>query len=156
MGRNEYHNDPSAPAPNAIVPAASAVVTDDYQRILLHRRSDNEFWTIPGGAMKIGESLSQTAVREVKEETGLDVRPLSVIGVYSSPQHVVAYSDGEVRQQFSVCFACELLGGNIQTSDESPEVRFVAADELADLPISDAIRRRIDDFFAGSQRAAFD
>lgn len=106
--------------------------------------------------MKIGESLSQTAIREVKEETGLDVRPLSVIGVYSSPQHVVAYDDGEVRQQFSVCFACELLGGRVQPSDESPEVRFVAPGQLEHLPISDAIRRRIDDFLARSQGTSFD
>lgn len=156
MGRREYHNDPTAPEPNSIVPAASAIVTDDQGRILLHRRGDNEFWTIPGGAMEIGETLSQTAVREVKEETGLDVQPVSVVGIYSSPQHVVAYDDGEVRQQFSVCFVCELLGGDIEISEESPEVRFVGTAELSDLPMSRAIRQRIDDFLSGSQRAAFD
>ena len=156
MGRKEYHNDPSAPQPNSVVPAASAIVADDHGRVLLHRRGDNDFWTIPGGAMEIGESLAQTAVREVKEETGLEVRARSVVGVYSSPRHVIAYDDGEVRQQFSVCFACELVGGTLTTSDESPEVRFVGTDELSDLRISEAIRRRIDDFLAGSERAAFD
>ncbi len=87
---------------NSLTPAASAVVTDEDGRILLHRRSDNDLWSIPGGAMEIGESIAETAVRETREETGLDVRPLYVVGVYSNPGHVVEYSDGEVRQQFSV------------------------------------------------------
>ena len=58
-------------------------------------------------------------IREVQEETGLEVEPEYIVGVYSDPAHVFAYDDGEVRQQFSVCFACSIVGGQVETSDES-------------------------------------
>jgi ADP-ribose pyrophosphatase YjhB (NUDIX family) len=154
--RVEHIDNPNAPKANSLVPAASAIVTDDKERILLIRRSDNDLWSIPGGAMEIGESISETVVREVSEETGLDVEPLYVIGIYSSPRHVVEYSDGEVRQQFSICFACKLLGGQIRTSSESTEVRFVTHEEATDLRMTSSIRQRIDDYLKPRARPAFD
>lgn len=125
------------------MPAASAVVTDREGRILLQRRRDNDLWSIPGGAMEIGEDIATAAVREVKEETGLDVEPISLVGIYSDPQYVVAYSDGEVRQQFSICFACRVVGGQIATSNESSEVGFFTPQEIEDLPMHESIRLRI-------------
>ena len=71
MTRIDYWNNPHAPTANSLVPAASAVVINNEGKILLHRRSDNDLWALPGGAMEIGESISETIVREVKEETGL-------------------------------------------------------------------------------------
>ena len=155
MTRIEHVNDPDAPPANSLIPAASAVVVDDEGRILLHRRSDNDLWSIPGGAMEIGESIATTAVRETREETGLEVRPLYVIAVYSDPRHVVEYSDGEVRQQFSVCFACEVVGGEIAISDESTEVRFMDAELVGEVAMTDSMRRRIDDYRRGV-RGGFD
>jgi ADP-ribose pyrophosphatase YjhB (NUDIX family) len=102
--RIDHFNDPDAPTANRLVPAASAVVVDQAGRILLHRRDDNELWSIPGGGMEIGARIADTIIREV-EETGLEVKPERVVGIYSNPQHVVEYADGEVRRQFSVCFA---------------------------------------------------
>jgi 8-oxo-dGTP pyrophosphatase MutT (NUDIX family) len=96
--RREYFDDPTAPRPNSLVPAASGVVVDDQGRILLHRRADTGFWALPGGAMDLGESIAQTIVREVKEETGLDIEPVRLVGIYSDPRHVIAYTDGEIRQ----------------------------------------------------------
>jgi ADP-ribose pyrophosphatase YjhB (NUDIX family) len=55
MTRIDYLNDPDAPVPNSIVPAASAVVTNDAGEILLQRRSDNDLWALPGGTMDVGE-----------------------------------------------------------------------------------------------------
>ena len=143
MRRIEHFNDPAAPAANRLVPAASAIVVDDAGRILLHRRTDNALWSIPGGAMALGESIAETAVREVKEETGLDVVPERVVGIYSNPRHVVEDADGEVRQQFSVCFACRLIGGEVATSDESLEVGFFTQIEIEAMPVHDSIRLRI-------------
>lgn len=146
MGRREYAHDPHAPEPNSLVVAASAVVVDDEGRLLLHRRSDNAQWSIPGGAMELGERIAETAIREVREETGLEVDISQLVGIYSDPGHVVAYSDGEVRQQFSICFACRVVGGQEATSDESLEVAFFPPDQIAALPIGQAIRKRIDDY----------
>jgi ADP-ribose pyrophosphatase YjhB (NUDIX family) len=141
--RIEHFNDPAAPAANSLVPAASAIVVNDAGRILLHRRTDNALWSIPGGAMEVGESIAETAVREVKEETGLDVVPERVVGIYSNPRHVVEYADGEVRQQFSVCFACRLVGGQAATGDESSEVGFFTPAEIEAMPMHESIRLRI-------------
>lgn len=157
MGRREYLDDPDAPPANSLIPAASAVVVDDQGRVLLHRRRDNNLWSVPGGAMEPGESISQTVVREVKEETGLDVKPRRIIGVYSNPHHVVAYDDGEVRQQFSVCFACDLVGGTLEAeNDESLEVGFFTREQIATIDMTASIRRRIDDYFADPSAATFD
>ena len=155
MTRIEHVNDPDAPPANSLTPAASAVVVDDEGRILLHRRSDNDLWSIPGGAMEIGESISGTAVRETREETGLDVRPLYVVAVYSNPHHVVEYADGEVRQQFSVCFACEVVGGEIAVSEESTEVRFFDSEGVDGLRMTESMRRRISDYEAGVRGGFF-
>ena len=73
MARIDYYNDPDAPAANSVVPSTTAVVTDDQARILLIRRRDNDLWALPGGGMELGESIVETAVREVKEETGLNI-----------------------------------------------------------------------------------
>jgi len=143
LKRIDHFNDPDAPPATRIVPAASAVITDDDGRLLLAKRTDNTLWTIPGGTMKPGETIAETAVREVKEETGLDVEVVSLVGTYSNPNHVVEYSDGEVRQQFSVCFACRYLGGELATSDETSEVGYFSPGELEDLEIHPSIRLRI-------------
>jgi ADP-ribose pyrophosphatase YjhB (NUDIX family) len=85
-------------------------------------------------------------VREVKEETGLDVEVVSLVGIYSNPNHVVEYSDGEVRQQFSVCLACRRVGGELATSDETSEVGYFSPDALEDMDIHPSIRLRIRHF----------
>jgi 8-oxo-dGTP pyrophosphatase MutT (NUDIX family) len=93
--------------------------------------------------MDIGESIAQTATREVREETGLEVEPEYIVGIYSDPGHVFAYDDGEVRQQFSVCFACRIVGGQVRTSEESFEVAFFAPAEIDTLDMHESIRLRI-------------
>ena len=143
MARVDYLNDPAAPAANSIVPAVSAIVTDHESRILLIQRTDNGCWSIPGGGMEPGESLRQAVAREVREETGMECEVTGLVGIYSDPAHVAAYDDGEVRQEFSICFTTRLLGGVIRTSGESSEVRFVAPAELVDYEIHPSIRTRI-------------
>jgi len=146
MTRTEHFNDPNAPVANNLVPAASAVVADQAGAILLIERTDNGLWTIPGGGMEVGETIAQTAIREVKEETGLDVSVQRLIGIYSNPRHVIEYSDGEVRQQFSVCFACTVTGGQLATSSESRQVGFFAPEDIEAMPVHDSIRLRIRDY----------
>ncbi|WP_411076725.1 NUDIX domain-containing protein [Streptomyces sp. cmx-10-25] len=143
MARTEYYDDPDAPEPNSLVVAASAVVVDGQGRLLLQRRRDNDLWALPGGAMETAESLPGAAVREVKEETGLDVEITGLVGTYTDPRHVIAYSDGEVRRQFNVCFTARVVGGTLAVSEESTELRFVAPGELAALPVHHTQRLRV-------------
>jgi len=154
VSRTEYYNDPNAPAPNAIVAAASAVVVNDEHKILLQRRRDNNLWSLPGGAMELGESIAHTVVREVQEESGLHVEVVRLVGIYTDPRHVIAYSNGEVRQQFSICFACRVIGGELRRSDESTEVAFFAPDELEDLSIQPSIRVRLQHYLENRTQPA--
>jgi ADP-ribose pyrophosphatase YjhB (NUDIX family) len=143
LPRTDYLNDPHAPKANRVVPAVSAIVTDAQDRILLILRTDNGYWSIPGGGLNPGESVADATVREVREETGIGCQVTGLVGIYSDPNHVAAYDDGEVRQEFSICFTTRMTGGTITTSSESAEVQFVPPDAIHDLRMHPSIRLRI-------------
>jgi ADP-ribose pyrophosphatase YjhB (NUDIX family) len=146
MARVDYYNDPNAPKANNIVPSVTAIVPNEHGAILMVHKTDNDLWALPGGAMDIGEAMADAVVREVKEETGIDVEVTGVVGIYSNPNHVMAYDDGEVRQQCSICFTARMLGGQFATSSETKEVQFVAPADLSSLNIHPSMRLRIDHF----------
>lgn len=148
MTRIDYYLDPSAPPANTIVVAVTAFVLDEQQRVLMIRRTDSGRYAIPGGAQEIGETIGAAVSREVLEETGIEVEPDAIIGVYSDPAHVIAFADGEVRQEFSICFRARYLRGEPRTSNESSEVSWVPRTELAGLDIHPSIRLRIEHGYA--------
>jgi ADP-ribose pyrophosphatase YjhB (NUDIX family) len=129
-----------APSGNA---RGYATVRNAQGELLLIERTDNGLWALPGGAQDIGESVVQAAQREVNEETGVDVEVTGLSGIYSDPQHVIAYDDGEVRQEFSLCFHAKPVGGELRSSSESKEARWVSPDSLQDLKIHPSMRLRI-------------
>jgi ADP-ribose pyrophosphatase YjhB (NUDIX family) len=143
MARVDYYNDPNAPKANSIAVAVSAFIQDEEGRILMIRRTDNDLYSIPGGQLELGETLAQAAVREVREETGIECEVTGVVGLYSNPNHVIAYDDGEVRQEFSICFRARYLTGSTATSNESKEVFWVSVDKIDKLDIHESIRLRI-------------
>ncbi|TDC94026.1 NUDIX domain-containing protein [Saccharopolyspora aridisoli] len=145
MARVDYFNDPNAPAANSVVPSVTAAIRNDAGDILLIHKIDNDLWALPGGGHDAGESLTDTVVREVKEETGLDVEVVRLVGTYTNPQHVMAYDDGEVRQQFSLCFEAKWVSGQPrEDGSETKEVRWVAPADLDRLNIHTSMRLRID------------
>ena len=142
--RIDYHHDPDAPAANSIVPSANVAVTDEAGRILLICRTDNGNWALPGGAVDLGESLSQAAVRETREETGVDCEITGLSGFYTDPGHVLLYtSNGEVRQEFSIVLTARATGGGPTPSDETSQVRWVALDEVDAYPMDPSMRLRV-------------
>ena len=143
MARIDYFHDSNAPKANSIQPAVSAFVQNENGLILMIRRTDNDKYAIPGGQQEVGETLTETAVRETKEETGIDIEVTSLIGLYSNPNHIIAYDDGEVRQEFSICFKARPTGGKVKTSAESKEVEWVHLGKLDQLDIHPSIRLRI-------------
>ncbi|MFD6400565.1 NUDIX domain-containing protein [Nocardia sp. NPDC060249] len=144
--RRDYYRDPHAPKANSLVPGGSMLVVDGESRILMQRRGDSGNWSLPGGAMEIGETLEECAVRETKEETGFDTEITGLLGIYTDPEHVIEYSDGEVRQEFAVTYFGRVVGGELAVSSESTEVRFVGPDELDDLPMHPTVRLRLAHF----------
>lgn len=144
MGRVTHYGDPHARAANSVVPSVTAVVVDEQGKLLLIHKTDNDLWALPGGGHDIGESITQTVLREVEEETGIQVRVTGLVGLYTDLGHVMAYDDGEVRQQFSLCFRARPIGGALRSSGESKQVRWVDPRDLDGLSIHPSMRTRID------------
>ncbi|MFC1465356.1 MAG: NUDIX domain-containing protein [Candidatus Brachytrichaceae bacterium NZ_4S206] len=139
--------------PDRIQSSASAFILNEQGHVLLQLRQDNHHWALPGGRQDVGESITQTCVREVWEETGLRVRVKRLIGIYSDPtQFLVArYPSGEVVQICNVCFECEIIGGQIAISSESIDIGFYPPDELPE-PILLTHKIRIQDALANASQ----
>ncbi|MEU5975606.1 NUDIX domain-containing protein [Streptomyces sp. NPDC047315] len=155
MSRIDHFRDPDAPEANSVVPSVTAVVRDEAGLLLLIHRTDNDLWALPGGGHDIGERIGDTAVREVEEETGIRVEVDGIVGLYSDPEHVIAYDDGEVRQQFSICFRAHPVRGSLRTSSESKDVRWVDPADLDGLDIHPSMRLRIQHGMDASRREPY-
>jgi ADP-ribose pyrophosphatase YjhB (NUDIX family) len=148
--RIDYHDDPGAPAANSIVPSVNVAVTNDAGEVLLIRRSDNDNWALPGGGVELGESLTQAAVRETLEESGIECEITGVSGIYTDPGHVLLYtSNGEVRQEFSIVLTARATGGELTTSEESSVVRWVPRVDLSGYSMDRSMRLRIGHYLEG-------
>lgn len=136
--------------PDRILPSVCAVVLDGSGRLLLHRRSDNGFWGLPGGKVDVGESVTAAVIREVFEETGVHAEVERLTGVYSDPAlHVVAtYPDGTAVQYVNLCFLCHPSGGTLRVSEEGLEVGFYPPDGLPE-PFLLGHRIRLADALSG-------
>jgi ADP-ribose pyrophosphatase YjhB (NUDIX family) len=150
--RIDYYDDPSAPKANSLVPSVNVVVVNDAGEILMIRRTDNDNWAVPGGAIDLGESVAQAAVRETREESGIECEISGIVGIYSDPKHVLLYtSNGEVRQEFSIVLTARPLSGQPTPSSESSEVRWVSVDTVPEYTMDRSMRIRINDFLAGKK-----
>jgi 8-oxo-dGTP pyrophosphatase MutT (NUDIX family) len=145
--RIDYYDNPDAPAATRIVPSVNVVVTNDHGEVLLIRRTDNGNGAVPGGAVDLGESVAQAAIRETREESGIDCQITGIVGIYSDPKHVILYtSDGEVRQEFSIVLTAEPVGGQPTPSSETSEVRWVGVGELGHYGMDRSMRLRVSHF----------
>ena len=150
MGRVEYWNDPAAPKPNSLVPACGILAVDDLGRVLLQRRRDTGQWAIPMGKQELGETPSQCAIRETQEETGVLTEITGILGVYSDPGHIVAYTDGEIRQEWELILLGRPVSGSPAVNDEASDVRWVAVADLESLDIHPTQWRQLRDWLHGS------
>jgi ADP-ribose pyrophosphatase YjhB (NUDIX family) len=119
--RIDYYDSPEAPKANSLVPSVNVVVVNDAGEILLIRRTDNGNWALPGGAIDLGESVAQAAVRETLEESGIQCAITGIAGIYSDPKHVILYtSNGEALQEFSIVLTAPATG---RTADAQQRVK---------------------------------
>ena len=151
--RIDFYDDPEAPAANSLVPSVNVVVTNGDGDVLLIRRSDNQNWAVPGGAIDLGESMVQAAVRETLEETGIECEITGLVGIYTDPKHVILYtSNAEVRQEFSILLTGRATGGAPTPSSESSEVQWVPQESLGEYAMDRSMRLRIGHFLEGRVR----
>ncbi|PRX98164.1 NUDIX hydrolase [Allonocardiopsis opalescens] len=142
--RIDYYDDPQAPKANSLVPSVNVIVVNDQDEILLIRRTDNDNWAVPGGAIDLGESLPQAAIRETREETGVECEITGISGIYTDPKHVILYtSNGEARQEFSIVLTARPVSGEPTPSDESKEVRWVPKTDLATYLMDRSMQLRV-------------
>jgi 8-oxo-dGTP pyrophosphatase MutT (NUDIX family) len=117
-------------------PGASGLIFDaDRERILLTRREDNGRWCLPGGGMDAGESANEACVREMLEETGLEVRVTKLIGIYTTPDILMEYPDGNRIQPVAFSFEAEITGGELGLSDEVTEFGWYTVKEMESMDI---------------------
>jgi len=155
--RIDYYDDPEAPTANSRVPSVNVVVINDDEEILMIRRSDNGNWAVPGGAIDLGESVAQAALRETLEESGIECAITGIVGIYSDPKHIILYtSNGEARQEFSIVLTARPLAGQPTPSSESSEVRWVPASQVLEYTMDRSMRIRIKDYFARNDSPVVD
>lgn len=124
-----------------ILPCAGAAIFDENNKVLLQKRTDKHCWSFLGGVMEIGESFEETAVREVKEETGLDVVVQDLIGIYS--KYSDEYQNGDKSQPVLAFFKCTAVGGELHCDgDETLELKYFDLNEMPEL-----LNRQHEDMF---------
>jgi len=139
-----------------LLPAVAAIIRDQSGRVLLIHRGDGRGWSLPGGILEPGECVTDSLVREVWEETGLEVEPLRLTGVYSDPAYMhITYPNGDQTHLVSSTFECRVTGGELRPDgEESLEVAFFSADALPERLVCDH-EARIQDALCGQEAAFF-
>ena len=129
-----------------LAPGATAIIFDENrEKVLLTQRSDNGRWCLPGGGMDPGESASEACIRETMEETGLEVRVTRLVGIYTSPDLIIEYADGNCWQPVAMTFEADIVGGELRLSDETTDYGYFLVDRLDDVDLMEHHLERIQD-----------
>ncbi len=124
----------------------SATIFDEKrEKVLLTRRADNGRWCLPGGRMEAGESAAEACEREVLEETGLTVRVKRLVGVYSDPDQLVIYPDGNKVHIVVLNFEAQVIEGELSLSDETTGFGYFSLDEMETMPMHGRHKDRVID-----------
>ena len=109
--------------------AGTLIVQDG--KILLQRRSDNGRWGLIGGLLELGETYTQAALREAREETGLEVELDSFLGIFHN--HDMVWGNGDRAHTIGAYFTARILSGTPRIDEESLELRFFSREEIPEL-----------------------
>lgn len=123
----------------------TAIIFDENKRVLLTRRTDNGQWCLPGGAMDSGESAAEACIREMWEETGLHVRVKRFVGIYSDPNQLVIYPDGNKAFVVALSFEVEIVGGELGLSNETTDAGFFSVTEMETMTMLGNHKLRVED-----------
>ena len=137
---------------NIAVGCSATIFDETGHKMLLIRRVDNDHWAAPGGYMESGESLTEACKREVLEETGLSVEIQGLLGVYTSPNLLLEYPDGNKWQLVVLHFMAKLIDGELTLSDETSDIKYFTQSEAENLQLSALDHRRVGDGFSRNEQ----
>ena len=111
---------------------AAAIIVNDEGEILLQSRADRDLWGLPGGCQELGESFKETIIREIKEETNLDVKEedLELIDIVSGKSRRNSYPNGDVVINNTALYLVKKYSGELKWNEESKEIKFFDLDNL--------------------------
>ncbi len=124
---------------------SAVIFNEKREKVLLTQRADNGRWCLPGGGMESGESAAQACKREVWEETGLQTRATRLIGVYSNPDQLAIYPDGNKVFFVVLSFEAEVVGGELGLSDETVAFGYFSLAEMESMPMHARHKERVED-----------
>lgn len=130
------------------------ILVDKQQEILLQKRGDKKTWGLLGGVMELGESASESLIREFKEEANIDINPKELLGVYTN--YIDSYPNGDIAQTITILYLVELSSEGINleyTNDETLELKFFSFQELKKITIINKQHEdMLNDYFKGNFR----
>jgi ADP-ribose pyrophosphatase YjhB (NUDIX family) len=146
MSKTQVNYGPRLSRQGKLRLGVSAIIFDDTrEKVLLTRRADNGRWCLPGGMMEAGESIAEACEREALEETGLRVRVTRLVGVYSDPDQLVIYPDGQKAHFVSLSFEAEVIDGELTLSNETTGTGYFVVAEMETMPMHGHHKLRVED-----------
>lgn len=139
-----------------LITSVTIIVYDNEDHILLVKHAEGDVWVAPGGSVEPPESLADAAVREMWEETGLLVEPLRVLGLYSGPEFLVTYRNGDQVTYQMVVFEARVIGGVLRANNEETKaVAYLSQGEAAGLAMPPWMHTVLPDLFTRRPPANF-
>jgi ADP-ribose pyrophosphatase YjhB (NUDIX family) len=129
--------------PDCPLVGVGAVIVHDNRAVIVQRSTEplKGQWSIPGGALELGETLRHCAAREALEETGLEVEAVDVLDVFDS---IYPDSDGRARYHYVLIdFFCRIIGGELRAGGDAAQARWITLEELADFLIAETAQKVI-------------
>jgi 8-oxo-dGTP pyrophosphatase MutT (NUDIX family) len=126
---------------------SAVIFNESREKVLLTKRADNGLWCLPSGGVESGENVEETVIRETWEETGLRIRVLRLIGVYSDPNSLIVYNDDTAVQIVALSFEAVIMDGEPRLSDETSDWGYYSLEEIDELEMLLNHHIRVQDAF---------
>ncbi|GKS12668.1 NUDIX hydrolase [Paenibacillus chitinolyticus] len=138
MGMSDYYKTlrEKVGSERIFVPSVAGIVRNESGDILLQNKGNGEKWSLPAGAIELGETPAEAVVREVREETGLYVFPSKLIGVFGGKEYRYQYPNGHKVEYTIMMFDCVIHSGTLNPLDsETAELRYFSPEQMPELAL---------------------
>ncbi len=120
-----YYNNKSAPTPNTPTSIGCVAIVEKEKKILLEQRKDSNRWAFIGGGLELNETIEECVVREIKEETNLNITEIRFLNIFSNPSRIIKYPNGKIKRSITIAFKADIENFNrLICSTESHQLAF--------------------------------